>query len=310
MKIFITGCGGFVGGSIGSFAASAGHEVLGVSRSKQVYWNRSCQHIQADVLNCDLAPIIQRFQPDLLVHAAGSASVAASFAEPAGDFHASIVTFANVLDGVRRSGCAPVVIFPSSAAVYGNPVILPIAENVHPEPISPYGFHKLACEILAQEYVRCFGLSIVICRLFSLFGARQRRLLVAELFDQFDGPTETVEIRGLGSETRDFLHIDDFARASLLLAKCAPQRSCTVVNIASGRETVIRELAEIMRSLIAPEKTIVCRGLTRPGDPHHWCADTHHLHALLGDWQPQDLLNALRETIGGWREGKLKIGEN
>lgn len=301
MRVLITGSRGFVGASFGNFASASGHEVLGVSRSSQPDPGWPGKHLQGDAAQADLAPIIRDFNPDLLLQAAGSASVGASIAEPVGDFRATAVTLVNVLDGVRRSGCAPLVVFPSSAAVYGNPVNLPVGEDAPCAPISPYGFHKAACEIFAREYSQCFGLSTVVCRLFSLFGSRQRRLLTWEMYAQLDGKAAALELQGTGTETRDFLHIDDLSRAILMLQPVVPRGECTILNVASGRETPILDLAETMRSMVAPSKKITCQGIARPGDPHRWCADVRLLRSLIPEWQPQDFAAALDGTIRQWK---------
>ena len=253
-----------------------------------------------DAAQADLAPIIRDFDPDLLLQAAGSASVGSSIAEPVGDFRATAVTLVNVLDSVRRSGRKPLVVFPSSAAVYGNPASLPVAEDAPLAPISPYGFHKTACETFAREYAHCFGVSTVVCRIFSLFGARQRRLLVWEIFAQLAGKSPVLELQGTGTETRDFLHMDDLSRAILAIASAAPRGECSILNVASGREMPVMELAETLRSMVAPEKKITCRGIARPGNPHRWCADIRRLRALIPQWQPQELTAALGETIRQW----------
>ena len=300
MKILITGSRGFVGASFGSYAATAGHEVLGISRSSQPEPGWPGRHFQGDAAQADLAAVIRDFNPDLLLQAAGSASVGASLADPVGDFRATAVTLTNVLDSVRRSGREPLIVFPSSAAVYGNPASLPVAEDAPCAPISPYGFHKAACELLAREYAQCFGLSTVVCRLFSLFGSRQRRLLTWEIYTQLAGAGSTVALHGTGTETRDFLHIDDLTRAILLLPAAVPRGQCTLLNIASSTETPVLALAETMRAMTAPEKKITCRGLARPGDPHRWCADVRRLRALLPAWQPQEFAAALSATIRQW----------
>ena len=302
MRILVTGSRGFVGSSFGAFAAAAGHEALGISRSSQPEPGWSGRHVQGDAAQADLAAIIRDFNPDLLLQAAGSASVGASIADPVGDFRATAVTLINVLEGVRRSGREPLVVFPSSAAVYGNPASLPVGEDAPCAPISPYGFHKTACEILAQEYSQCFGLSTVVCRIFSLFGSRQRRLLAWEIYAQLAGKAEGLELQGTGTETRDFLHIDDLSRAILLLQPAVPRRECTIVNAASGRETPVVELAETMRSMVAPAKKITFRGISRPGDPHRWVAEIRRLKSFIPEWQPQTLAGGLEATVGSWRQ--------
>src|SRR5438067_383664 len=215
MKIAITGSRGFIGGSFARFAAKDGHELLGISRSSQPEHDWPGAHFHADTQHADLAPVLRTFQPDIFLHAAGAASVADSLADPLEDLRASALTFANALEGIRRADISPVIILPSSAAVYGNPASLPVSEDAPVAPISPYGFHKAACELLARESTECSGLRVLVCRLFSVFGERQRRLLVWEIFQQLAKSGEGVELQGLGTETRDFLHVDDVSSAFL-----------------------------------------------------------------------------------------------
>lgn len=302
MRVLITGSRGFIGGSLGRSLAASGHGVLGLGRASQPPPAWPGGYAQADVASADLAGIVDRFRPDAILHAAGPASVAASFATPQEDLRASLSTWANVLESARRAEAEPVVVFFSSAAVYGQPT-LPAAESGEVAPISPYGFHKAACELLAREYAECFGQRTLVCRLFSVFGPRQRRLLVWELYERLRGRDDTVSLEGTGRESRDYLHVDDVATAleGLLVNGAA---GYSVVNIGRGEETTVSDLAEQLRALLAPEKAVQWRGNARPGDPARWCADTSHLRALVPGWAPQPLALGLRECVEAWDRGE------
>ncbi|MDT7605057.1 MAG: UDP-glucose 4-epimerase [Acidobacteriota bacterium] len=308
MRILITGSNGFVGGAFGRYASRAGHEVIGVGRASQASRGWLGTYAQADAVSADLSPLVRDFAPDLLFHAAGTASVRASLDAPLQDLRASVLSFANALEAVRRSGATTLVLFPSSAAVYGDPAQLPVGEDAHARPISPYGFHKAACELVAREYSDCFRLRVAVCRLFSVFGAAQRRLLVWELYQQFAGAGETVWLEGTGEETRDYLHIDDVSTALLALAETqlaappATSASFLTVNVASGAATRVISLAEQLRALVAPSKEIRTRGAARPGDPRAWRADISRLRALAPKWQPAPLTDSLARCVAEWRE--------
>ncbi len=196
MKILITGSRGFIGGSLGRMAARLGHDLIGVSLSSQSERDWVGRHLRADVSCADLAPVIREFKPEAILHAVGPASVAASFDSPLEDFRIAVLTWSHLLDCVRRSGQRPLVFFPSSAAVYGNPSQFPVNERDKIAPISPYGFHKAACELIGREYAECFGIDLVIGRFFSIFGVAQRRLLVWELFKQLKAPPSTIWLGG------------------------------------------------------------------------------------------------------------------
>jgi nucleoside-diphosphate-sugar epimerase len=121
MRLLITGCRGFIGGSFGRFAQAQGHEILGLGRTAQPPGDWPGRYAPADVAHADLSAVIRDYRPDALFHGAGSASVGASFTAPPEDLRATVQTFSNVLDSVRRAAVTPLVNFTSSAAVYGNP---------------------------------------------------------------------------------------------------------------------------------------------------------------------------------------------
>ena len=304
MKILVTGSRGFVGGSVGRFAAAAGHDVLGIARSSQPEPDWPGRYVQSDVISGSLVEILNEFAPDMVLHAAGTASVGSSLHAPLEDFQAAVLTWANLLENVRKSGVRPVIVFPSSAAVYGNPAVLPVAEDAPVSPVSPYGFHKAAGELVAREYAECFGLNVIVCRLFSLFGVRQRRLLVWEIFEHLRGQEQTVWLQGTGQESRDYLHDGDLAAALLQLAAhpahAKPSGTVRVINVGSGRETSVLDLARQMSALRRGGKPIACRGQDRPGNPVRWSADVSRLRTLLPAWQPAPLADSLAQCMNLW----------
>jgi len=299
VRIAITGSRGFLGGSFGRYAAAKGHEVLGISRSSQPDPDWPGIHVHADCLHADLSAAFRTWRPEAILHAAGSASVAESLSDPLQDLRALAMTLGNTLDGIRRAGLSPVLLLPSSASIYGNPATLPVAENGAVAPISPYGFHKAACEILGREAAELMGLRVVVCRFFSVYGSRQRRLLIWEIHQQLAADAPVIEIQGTGSETRDFLHIDDVSAALLALAQHA-RRGATVVNVASGTEVSISQVIEEMKRLMDKDKMLMCHGSPRPGDPRHWGADITRLRTLVPGWKPKSLQEGLTETMAQW----------
>ncbi len=321
MRILVTGVTGFVGGSVAGVAARLGHDVIGVARSGLAPRAADAARdgaasgpeprapadpfpvarVEGDEALVDLCA---SFAPEAVVHAAGPSSVAASLTAPRDDFEGGVITWLAVLEAVRRSGARPVVLLPSSAAVYGDPA-LPVGEGAPLRPISPYGFHKLHAELLADEYAACFGLDVVVARLFSVFGPAQRRLLVWELFEQLTGPGEAAWIQGTGHETRDFLHVDDVALAVLAIfeARRAARSIARAerINVASGEEISVLDLAALMKDALGSTKPVLCRGLERPGDPRRWQADVTRLHALMAPSRPRSPRSTLPECIAAWR---------
>jgi UDP-glucose 4-epimerase len=307
MRILITGSSGFLGGSFGRFATRAGYDVLGLARRSQADRDWPGAYTAVDVAQADLSGIIKDFAPEMIFHGAGTASVAGSISAPLDDLRGSAITWANVLDSTRRSGLRPLLIFPSSAAVYGNPERFPINEESLIAPISPYGFHKAACELIAHEYAQCFRLPVAVCRFFSVFGPAQRRLLVWELFEQMIGPEPTVWLQGDGEESRDYLHIDDLSSAVLEVARTSLEATrydssnLITINIAGARECSTLDLAGQIRTLLGLNKDIRCRGIVRPGDPRRWVANTVKLAGLAPNWRSAPLSEALGRCLAQWR---------
>jgi UDP-glucose 4-epimerase len=302
MRVLITGSTGFIGGSLGRYAVRAGHTVMGTGRSPEPGKEWPGLYAPGDTTAESLSEIVSNFAPDVLFHAAGTASVGASLLDPLADFRGSVSVCANMLEAVRRSGKGPLVFIPSSASVYGNPAALPVNEEAAIQPISPYGFHKAMCETLAREYAGCFGLKIIACRFFSVFGPAQHRLLVWDLYQQFTGAGPEAWIEGTGTETRDFLHIEDAAAGLFELAdtqRLEPGEA-VFVNVASAEETSVLDLAKIIKDLTGSAKSANCRGIERPGDPRRWRADVSLLHSLVPAWQPRPLRETLAQCVATW----------
>lgn len=304
MKLVVVGVRGFLGSVLGRHALQAGHQVLGVARSSQPDSTWRGEYVQADAVSFDFAPLLREFGADVVMHAAGSASVGRSFLEPHDDFRASTGPWANVLDGVRRSGGGAATLLLSSAAVYGSPQHLPVSEDEPDEPISPYGFHKAICETLGKSYAASYGLRIAHLRLFSTLGPSQRKLLVWQLFDKLRGcPTSRLTLEGTGQETRDYLYEDDVASAALGLAEITRSRregGVLTVNVASGVESRVLEVAEMVARSV-PGATIAPGTSIRRGDPPRWRGNIERLQSLLPDWKPRPLSVAIDSCLAAWR---------
>jgi UDP-glucose 4-epimerase len=301
MRWLITGGNGFLGLSVAEYLVQTGNSVSGLTRRSEVPpWFRRLEYPGSIET---LAGLIQVEQPDCILHAAGAASVAASWDWPVEDFGDSVVSWHALLEATRQSGIKPKLFFPSSAAVFGNPVRLPVSEGAERKPISPYGFHKLVCEELAAEYAELWNLPIVICRLFSVFGPRQRRLLVWELFEQIFSDSPAIRLQGTGLEERDYLGISDIAAAVVMLAKTQSPTLLETYNFGSGASLRVIDLVAILQRLTGVQKPVVPGPSGRHGDPLHWCADNHRLRATLPGWCPQSIERGLAECLATWKAG-------
>jgi len=294
--VLIIGASGFIGSAIGRKLREEGFAVTGVARGR-------CDDAQFPVraMECTIeavAKLVSELRPIAVIHAAGPASVQASLSEPDADFNDSVVPFQRLLEGVRRSGLLPRVAYLSSAAVYGDAEVLPIPTTAPVRPVSPYGHHKAICETLAAEYATCFGVPSLILRIFSVFGAEQRRLLIWDLFQKFRADAQVV-VDGTGEEARDYIHVDDLAEqlASAMVTSSAPR---VILNVGSGRSVTVQELARLIGRLLGSSKNISFTGRQRVGDPREWRADMSSYEALSGKRVSVDFERRLEEVLQQW----------
>lgn len=296
LSVLITGVTGFIGGTLARRFTQQGFAVTGLVR-------REVQGIPFPVRITgyaveELSAIISELKPATIIHAAGSASVSLSLSQPSHDFNDSVALFQRLMEATRISGERPRVVFLSSAAVYGNPAVLPVSESEPLAPISPYGYHKVMGETIAREYSACFNIPTLIVRLFSLFGPAQKRLLVWEIFEQFRDKNEIV-LKGTGTETRDYIHIDDLADTLVDLLPRIVKDHLTI-NIASGRAVTVKEIVECSRRILESEKPVVFQGISRKGDPLYWQADVTILEQMIGRTVTAGFNERLSGTIKQW----------
>ncbi len=179
----VTGANGFIGEAVARCARRSNWDVGEIMRSG------ASAHVIVgqSYASQDIARAAEAFRPDAIVHCAGASSPLRSISAPAANYADTVGPFAALLEGLRMASVRPRILLVSSAAVYGNPRVLPVDEDAEPAPISPYGEHKLVCERLARDFSEEMGASVTSARVFSTFGERQRRLLVWDLFEKITG---------------------------------------------------------------------------------------------------------------------------
>ena len=164
--------------------------------------------------------------------------------------------------GVRR------VVFISSGAVYGDQIVQPLREDSVPNPSSPYAVSKLASEYYVRTIGSLWGIETVSLRVFNAYGPGQHvpasHAPVIPFFIRQALQNATLVVHGDGNQTRDYVYVDDVVTA-MIAASTAPNINRLVINIGSGQETSIRELARLVVEITHSHPEVVYNPRTEGG---------------------------------------------
>lgn len=281
-QILITGGAGFIGSHL---AQQLNHEAAHVTildphaspdnpnlmdfaSSLQLWQSR----VEEALGNFD----VSRF--DFIFHLGGNPYVPPSVENPLMDYEKNLQTTFRLLECLRAKPKAR-LIYASSAAVYGNPAKLPVRESDPTFPISPYGVSKLASERYVAVYSQLYGIRGSSVRMFSVYGAKQRKQVIFDIFQKLLANPTSLEVLGDGSQQRDFCYVTDAVNALMQIAEKAPAKG-EVYNVASGHSHSINEIIAIWTKLLRLNPHITYTGQSRAGDPEKWSADISALKAL------------------------------
>ena len=258
---------------------------------------REVELVVGDIMDDQLALKVSQ-GCDIIVHFAANTGVGPSVENPRADMLANVVGTFNYLEAARINKILR-FIFASSGAPAGE-VEPPIHEELPPHPVSPYGASKLAGEGYCSAYKRTFGIDTVMLRFGNVYGPGSvHKSSVVAKFIRRALIGEILEIYGDGTQTRDFIFIDDLIDA-VILAATVPQIGGEAFQIATSRETTVGEMAEKLVSTllavgVADIKLINAE--IRLGDVKRNFADATKAKKMLG-WQPKVTLDdGLKKTV-------------
>lgn len=265
MKIIVTGGAGFIGSHVAEAYRKAGHRVAvidNLSSGKRINIPRGVTFHKADIRDvATMNRIFKREKPNVLNHHAAFISVTESVKEPQKTFAINVTGTLNVILALAQSGSQKKKMLFSSTggAIYGNPKKLPADESTPPNPFSPYALSKQIDEEMIRYYCAANDITYLIFRYANVYGPRQREQGGAGIFPIFahlmrEGKIPT--IFGDGTKTRDYVYVDDVARASVL---GLTRGKNVIVNIASARETsdyaVFKAIAKTLDFIKEPRFT-------------------------------------------------------
>lgn len=295
--IIVTGGSGFIGSHVCRLFTSKGVDVRIIDIQPPPAGTKA-EYARCSIL--DRERLEKLFSgAEAVIHLAAQIDVQASIANPALDFETNALGTHNVLAAAKSTG-VPKIAFASSAAVYGNPIAVPVGESHPTAPLSPYGFSKLAAEKAVLLYGRMYGMKNTCLRLFNVYGKGQNPRssysgVITKFADAIAAEKQPV-IYGDGESTRDFVHAGDVAAAFLLAVKSG---GCAApINIGSGREIAVLDLLEKMCSLAG--KTPNPKFLPeRKGEIKRSVADISLAKEKLGFSPKIELEEGLKELVLG-----------
>lgn len=273
MKVIIIGSKGFIGQNLLNYLSGKGHEVWGADVVTD-YVNKE-QYFLIDASNSDYRSVFQHLIYDLCVNCSGAASVPESIVNPMRDYYLNTVNVFKILEAINKFQPDCRFINLSSAAVYGNPQHLPVKETARPNPLSPYGIHKLQAEQICKEFYDFYNIKTCSLRIFSVYGIGLQKQLFWDLFRKAKTGIP-FELYGTGNESRDFINIMDLVKAIELVSEYSSFKA-DVINIANAEEIAIKDAVSVFFNFFKSDIAYSFSGEIREGDPLNWVADISKL---------------------------------
>jgi len=253
LKIFVTGGAGFIGSALVKSFLEKNYEVTifdNFSNSSEEnishLLNKGVSLVKGDVTNYEnLQQALNNF--DLVVHLAAQIGVEESIKKPELTHSINVGGTENLLKACVANKVNNVIVA-SSAAVYGQPKELPLTESSPLLPVSPYGKSKVEMEKILQDFSKEYGLNGISLRFFNVYGKNQTDEYAGVItkFMKKISENKPLIIFGDGSNTRDFLSIDDVIDSIHNAIKKIDGKKGNCYNIATGKSVSIKELAKLM----------------------------------------------------------------
>lgn len=301
--VLITGGAGYIGSHANKMLSENGYATVVVDNlvyghKEFVKWG---EFVLGDLSNFDqLDMLFQHYKIDTVMHFAAYAYVGESVANPEKYYYNNVINTLNLLKAMRRHSVNQFV-FSSSCATYGIPEKIPIPENHPQQPINPYGRCKLMVENILRDYTNAYGLRYASLRYFNAAGADPKgeigeahnpeTHLIPLILDAAHDQNKSISIFGTDYDTpdgtciRDYIHVNDLARAHLLaLEHLSNGANSDVFNLGIGDGVSVKEMIATVRQVTGKPIQVV-EAPKRAGDPAVLVGSAEKARNILG-WRP------------------------
>lgn len=302
MRALVTGGAGFIGSHIADALIANGHEVAVVDNltgGRRTQVNPNARFYLEDIGEPGFWRILAREHPEVVFHQAAQMSVKKSTDDPVYDARVNVMGLLNVLEACTSAGVRKVV-FASSGATYGNPDYLPLDERHPLRPVSPYGISKMVAEHYLSYYALDRGLQFTALRYGNVYGPRQDshgEAGVIAIFTKQLLSGRTPVIHWDGEQVRDYVYVEDVARANFASAKSGDGGIyCIGTGVGTSVNRVYSALCDAIGTRVIPE-----HAPRRAGDLRAAYFDTRLAQAEL-HWTPRiSLEEGLRRSVSAFR---------
>ncbi|MGH2821280.1 MAG: NAD-dependent epimerase/dehydratase family protein [Actinomycetota bacterium] len=320
VRTLVTGAAGFIGSHLVDRLLAEGEEVIAVDNlssgalanlgeARRTSLGKFSFH-RVDITSTAIGDLIRRVKPGVIFHLAAQVDVRRSVRDPVGDAMINIVGTLNVLQAAAEAGTDKVVFTSSGGCVYGEPdeTRLPVTEDQMflPEsmPESPYGVSKKVAFDYLRYYRAVHGLDFCALALANVYGPRQEPATevglegqVVAIFCRKMLAGRPCTIYGDGTQTRDFVYVDDVVSAFVAARDAGGGE---LVNVGSGIELSVNQLHDRLAELTGARQG-AAHAPARPGELHRIVIDPAKAAALLG-WRPAtSLTDGLKQTVAWFR---------
>lgn len=319
MTILVTGGAGYIGSHVVRLLLEANEKVVIVDDLSTGYPDRnpSVPIVEFNLADVDatekLIRTFQQYDVDSVIHFAARKQVGESVEQPMYYYDQNVNGMRHLLDAMQ-STAVDVLVFSSSAAVYGMPDLDIVDEKTPCEPINPYGETKLINEWMSRDAARAWGLKFVALRYFNVAGAGHPDLgdkaalnlipMVMERIERGEAPRIFGDTYPTSDGTciRDYIHVQDLAEAHIaaLEALRAGPLDSDVLNVGTGRGSSVREMVDQIIDETGTDLEAIVEP-PRAGDPARLVAATERMTSTLGWNACHDVRDMIRSAWEAWQ---------
>ena len=322
MNLLVTGGAGYIGGTVATILMQAGHRVTildNLCHSKRHEVPAGAEFVEADIADRPrVEALLRELKPDGVLHFAALIEAGDSMRVPEVYFRNNTASTLALLEAMHATGVKKLV-FSSTAAVYGEPRSVPIAEDAPLDPTNAYGESKLLVEYMLKWFHQIHGLRYASLRYFNVAGALPHRgeahepesHIIPLILDVALGRRDKIFIFGDDYDTpdgtciRDYIHVRDLADAHILALQALETRDKLIMNLGNGSGFSVKEVVESARRVTGHAIPVEMKP-RRPGDPARLVASSEKAKAELG-WKPQiPEIDSILSSAWEWQQQRYK----